>query len=64
MDTAKCLRYNFEKNNHIVQLNIIFYNLRDQNSNDIYKYIKIYLTSNTHNARLLEVIEMRYSVSL
>ena len=43
MDTAKCLRYNFEKNNHIVQLNIIFYNLRDQNSNDKYintlKYI-------------------------
>ncbi len=43
MDTAKCLRYNFEKNNHIVQLIIIFYNLRDQNSNDKYintlKYI-------------------------
>ena len=43
MDTAKCLRYNFEKNNHIVQLIIIFYNLRDQNSNDRYintlKYI-------------------------
>ena len=43
MDTAKCLRFNFEKNNHILQLNIIFYNLRDQNSNDKYidtlKYI-------------------------
>ena len=64
MDTAKCLRYNFEKNYHIVQLIIIFYNLRDQNSNDKYINTLKYLTSNTHNARLLVVMEMRYSVSL